>query len=116
MAAKYTHVQETISAKQEEKWRRKRHREDGVSSLPAGVTMKDHGRAGFIYYSFNGKVSEVFWEMSGSPESDIQVSPAGFNEWVWPKTEKTTPDERQYIEVAVTTWLAERGYRTVFGP
>jgi hypothetical protein len=66
-----------------------------------------------VYFSRNGKVFEVEWEISGVPEYDFLLWwETDCKRWVHPDESPTTEEEQREIFQSLKGWLDENGHKT----
>jgi hypothetical protein len=109
-----THYQHYYSQKVYDGWNNERRRKDKLRSFidKDGFHIQKGGRDGTIYYISNGKVCEIYWEISGVPQYDILVGFDVVDSWVLPTKQLFTADEKKKIETELILWLKEENIRT----
>jgi hypothetical protein len=98
-----------VNIPQEEldKWKTGRWTKDKVEKLlnTEGFHIKDHGRAGIIYFVENEKFCEIDFEISGVSQYDILVFFDRLSEWAFPLKKKMTGIEKEVIKDKLVIWL-----------
>jgi hypothetical protein len=99
-----------VSEEQREIWNSERWKKDNVTNLLAkdGFHIKDHGRSGSIYYIEQGKMCEIYFEISGVPQYDIVISFDGLRSWSLPQVAPLIPDKIKSIEIELISWLKKK--------
>lgn len=113
-----THYQHYYSQKVYDGWNNERRRKDKLQSFvdKDGFHIQKGGRDGTIYYIENGKVCEIYWEISGIPQYDILVRFDVVDAWVLPTKQPFAADEKKKIERALILWLKEENIRADINP
>ncbi|MDQ8005493.1 MAG: hypothetical protein REI64_11890 [Pedobacter sp.] len=100
------------SEEEKNRWRNERWERDGVSNLLSkdGFTFKSHGRSGYIYYTEQGTLIEIYVEMSGVKEYDMSVY---FDENLerFPNRTILNEDEKEIMRGKLLAWLDHKGIR-----
>jgi len=104
----------TIPQKSIDAWAVERHRKDGVESLKntVGFHIKKHGRTGSIYFvDPSHRVCEFDYELSGSDEYDILITPPEPREWFLPVREILSESDKAEIIAKLKQWLTDSEIR-----
>lgn len=102
-----------ISEDQKRIWDNERWKRDDVSRLLAkdGFHIMNHGRSGSIYYIEEGKMCEVYFEISGVPNYDITISFDQLQNWSLPQVSSLDPDKKKLIKTELISWLKKESIR-----
>ena len=102
-----------IPQEQKDNWDNERREKDNVRKLSKkdGFHDKPKGRQGTIYFVDNGKVCELFYEISGAKEYDILIWFDQFNEWILPNVESINQVDKQVIKDKLIHWLDSKNIR-----
>jgi hypothetical protein len=105
-----------IPQEQKDKWIKERREKDKVEQLSktSGFHDKPNGRHGTIYFVDNGKICELYYEISGVKEYDILIWFDQMNDWVLPNMEPITPIDKQKIKKELQSWLDSKNIRAEF--
>ena len=105
-----------IPQEQKDNWDKERREKDKVERLSKinGFHDKPSGRQGTIYFVDNGKVCELYYEISGVKEYDILIWFDQLNDWFLPKTETITTIDKQKIKKELQSWLDSKNIRAEF--
>ena len=104
-----------IQTLEEEKnrWRIERWERDGVSKLLSkdGFTFKPDGRSGYIYYTEQGTLVEIYVEMSGVKEYDMLIY---FDESLerFPNRSILNEYEKEVMRSKLLAWFDLKGIRS----
>ena len=93
------------------RWNARRRRRDKVDELGAGFSFRASGRQGYIYYREEGRIMELYWEMSGVDEYDILLSLNGLREWALPHVEPVDSAKQKEILTDMQSWLVANNVR-----
>jgi hypothetical protein len=87
----------------------KRWQEDKVEKMRRvdGFHYRSHGRGGMIYYIQQGRVLELYYEMSGVKQFDLLIYFAEATHWVLPVKQVVLPEEKAAIREQLTQWLGK---------
>ncbi len=91
--------------------RRKKH---DFYSLPQGFTLKMYGIGGYIYFREGDKILEIDVEWSGVHGYQFLTGREGFKNWVCPKKEELTEEDKRRIQKLYRNWIKENKYKTDF--
>ena len=113
-----THYKQYYAQKVYDRWDNERRIKDKLQSFidKDGFHIQKGGRHGTIYYISNGKVCEIYWEMSGVPQYDILISFDLVDSWALPVKQLLTEKEQQQIKTALILWLNEQNIRSDINP
>ncbi len=102
-----------IPQEQKDNWTKERWEKDKVEQLikKNGFHDKPNGRRGTIYFVDNGKMCELFYEISGVKEYDILIWFDQLNDWFLPKVESISPIDKQKIKKELLRWLDFKNIR-----
>lgn len=102
-----------ISEEQKQIWDNERWEKDNVIKLltKEGFHIKSHGRSGSIYYIEQGKMCEVYFEISGVPQYDILPAFSQLKTWKLPNKIPLTKDEKNRIEKELIIWLKDQNIK-----
>ena len=102
-----------VSKEDLEKWQKQRWEEDKVSKIVEknGFVLKTHGRSGMIYFSENGKLCEIYVEMSGVSEYDMLVYFSNLF-WLLPEKKRLTKLEENNLKVELMIWLKDKNIKS----
>lgn len=105
-----THYQHYYSQKLKDSWDNKRREQDKLKSFinKEGFHLSKGGRNGTLYYIANGKVCEIYWEISGVPQFNILLYFESLDSWALPTKQKMTSDEKEKIKSELLDWLTEK--------
>ena len=105
-----THFQNHIAEIVKDKWVSERHQKDKLNDLLKvnGFHIKYHGRCGMIYYIDNGKVLEIYFEMSGVLQYDLLLYFDTLKGWAIPKNEPFAFKEQSEIRERLLEWLKSK--------
>lgn len=113
VVAKHKVVTEHLDPETLARWDRQRWKEDGVSSLPQGFTLRKRGREGSIYCRVGERVLELGYEISGTPDKDILVNTRGLQHWIVPAADEIPLAEQTRLRAALERWLDEQQIRAL---
>jgi hypothetical protein len=96
-----------ISQEQLDNWKIEKWKKDKVDDLlnDDGFHLKQDFRGGTIYFVDNGKVCEIYFELSGVTQFDILVFFENLVEWSFPLKTKMTEIEANEIREKLMIWL-----------
>ena len=102
-----------ISQEQKDNWDNERREKDNVRKLSKtdGFHDESNGRQGTIYFVDNGKVCELFYEISGAKEYDILIWFDQLDKWILPKVEPLNQVDKQVIKEKLKYWLDSKNIR-----
>jgi len=102
-----------IPQEQKDNWIKERREKDKVEQLikKNGFHDKPNGRQGTIYFVDNGKICELYYEISGAKEYDILIWFDHLNKWFLPKVETISPIDKQKIKNELQNWLDSKNIR-----
>lgn len=108
------HYEHEIATVIRDRWTSERHQRDQVNKLikQNGFHLKSQGRDGTIYYVNNGKLLEIYFEMSGVPEYDLLLSFDSIKSWAIPKNEDLSLTQKKEIRKLLLEWLKESQIRS----
>lgn len=92
-----------------ESWATKRRRQDKVEQMRRvdGFYYCAHGRDGMIYYVQQGRVLELYSEMSGVKQFDLLIHFQTATHWALPVKQVIAPEERMVIREQLSKWLGK---------
>jgi hypothetical protein len=88
---------------------RARWKQDRVSELFDGFTLRRRGREGSLYYKEEGCVLELGLELAGKADQDIMISRACLRQWTIPKSQPISLEKQRELETLVREWLKKSG-------
>ena len=99
-----------IPQEQKDKWVADRHKRDKVDLLITqdGFHITPPARSGTIYYVDNGKLCEIYLEISGVKQYDILIYFDGLKEWILPDKKIMTEIEKLQIKEKLKVWLNKK--------
>lgn len=102
-----------IPQEQKDKWNTDRRTKDKVDQLvnKDGFHIKNHGRAGTIYYVENGNYCEIHFEISGVHKFDILIFFDSLKEWVIPDKQLMTETDKEGIKNKLKAWLISKNIK-----
>lgn len=112
-----THFQHHIAEIVKDEWTSERHQKDKLKDLLKinGFHIKHNGRAGIIYYIDEGKVLEIYFEMSGVPQYDLLLYFDTLTGWTIPKGESFAPKEQSAIKEKLLECLKSKRIKSDVG-
>lgn len=75
-------------------------------------SLKSFGRCGNIELEKEGRILEICWEMSGSPEFDILLAPIDLKKWSKPADKEILREEQFEILNNLRLWLKGQRIKT----
>jgi len=102
-----------IPEEQKQKWKVEQRSKDQVELLinKDGFHLKPHGRDGMVYYAEQGKLCEIYFEISGVPQFDLLFEFSRLGSWFYPENLPISETEKEEIKQKFVTWLKKEKIR-----
>jgi hypothetical protein len=107
-----TRIHPTLEEMQ--KFEIERRKKDNVDDLLSkdGFYDRRHGRDGYIYYVENGRLCEMYYELSCVKDYDINFFPIDLREWLNPKGTKIAVEHQLRILCNLRQWLTNENIKS----
>lgn len=109
-----THYEHYYSQKIKDGSNEKRRTKDNLISFinEEGFHITGPNRSGTIYYILEGRVCEIFWELSNGLPFDISLFFDSLDSWTLPTKQLLTSVEKGEIKTKLLNWLKEKNIHT----